>query len=568
MKLLRKLSSISRSRLLVFLGIMLFLGFLLTSTISYLVSRESIREAILQNELPLSSNNIYSEIQHDLFRPILISSLMANDTFVKTWLIQGEKDVSAITDYLSHIKKKYGTITAFLVSENTRKYYNATEVLKVVREDNPADEWFFRVRQMPQDYEINVDPDMSNSNAMTIFINYRILGKDGEFLAATGVGLSVSAVKSLMQKYRERYQRDVYFYDRKGNLVLRSPAAPGAAAEIPPHAGEEAMKTILRQVDQGNSTAEISVVASNGALASYRYIPELNWVLVVEQASDGTGAILYKTFGLNFIVCLIVAAVLLGIFHQTIIRYQRNLEAKNLRLERAKSARDRLFSIIGHDLRGPVGNLKSSLDLLGDDSLDIETFQEIRDDLHRGVDHVLITLSNLMEWGSLQTNPLEARPEPMNLRSAANEEIQLLGLLAKEKNIRLDNMIPAAAEILADPRQIKSVLRNLLSNAIKFTQVNGRISFSASRESSQWTLSVTDDGVGMDSSRSRALFNTDPDSTLGTKGERGLGLGLQLCIDFVHANGGTISVESAPGKGTTFLVTLPAAPDVPAARVS
>lgn len=568
MNLLRKLSSIPRSRLLVFLGTMLFLGFLVTSTISYLVSRESIRSAILQNELPLSSNNIYSEIQHDLFRPILISSLMANDTFVKNWLIQGEKDESAITDYLSHIRKKYGTITAFLVSEHTRKYYNTTEVLKIVREDNPADAWFFRVRQMPQDYEINVDPDMSNSNAMTIFINYRILGNDGEFLAATGVGLSVSAVKSLMQKYRERYHRDVYFYDRKGSLVLRSPASPGAAAEVPPHAGEEAMQTILRQVDQGNTSAEMSVVASSGALASYRYIPELNWVLVVEQASDGTGAILFKTFGLNFIVCLLVAALLLGIFHQTIIRYQRNLEAKNLRLERAKSARDRLFSIIGHDLRGPVGNLKSSLDLLGNDTLDMETFQEIRDDLHRGVDHVLITLGNLMEWGSLQTNPLDARPEAVNLLSTAQDEIHLLNLLAKEKHILIENSIPAEASILADPRQIKSVLRNLLSNAIKFTRAHGRISLSARRNQDRWTLAVTDDGVGMDPARSRSLFDDDPDSTLGTKGERGLGLGLQLCMDFVQANGGTISVESTPGQGTTFLVTLPAAPHTPAARAS
>ncbi len=421
---------------------------------------------------------------------------------------------------------------------------------------------------MTQDYEINVDPDMSNSNAMTIFINYRILGKGDEFLAATGVGLSVSAVKSLMQKYRERYHRDVYFYDRKGGLILRSPAPPGAAAEIPAHASEEAMKTILRQVDQGDTAAEISVVARNGALASYRYIPELDWVLVVEQTSDGTDAILYKTFGLNFLVCLLVAALLLGIFHQTIIRYQRNLEAKNLRLERAKSARDRLFSIIGHDLRGPVGNLKTSLDLLGTDSLDIETFQEIRDDLHRGVDHVLITLGNLMEWGSLQTNPLDARPEAMNLRTAAHDEIQLLSLLAKEKQIRLDNRIPAGASVLADPRQIRSVLRNLLSNAIKFTRPDGCITFSASRENSQWTLAVADDGVGMDSARSRTLFNTDLDSTLGTQGERGLGLGLQLCMDFVHANGGTISVESAPGQGTTFLVTLPAAPDVQPASAS
>ncbi|TXI81198.1 MAG: ATP-binding protein, partial [Cupriavidus sp.] len=115
------------------------------------------------------------------------------------------------------------------------------------------------------------------------------------------------------------------------------------------------------------------------------------------------------------------------------------------------------------------------------------------------------------------------------------------------------------AEVLADPRQIKSVLRNLLSNAIKFTRVSGRISFSARLDTDKWTLAVTDDGVGMDSAKSHSLFHTDPDSTLGTKGERGLGLGLQLCMEFVHANGGTITVESTPEKGTTFLVTLPAA---------
>src|SRR5476649_1709071 len=124
------LSRWSKSRMLVTLGGLLFAGFLLTSTISYLVSRNSIRTSILQNDLPLSSNNIYSEVQKDLFEPILISSLMANDTFVKDWITHGEQDEKDITSYLDHIQVKYGTLTAFLVSENTRKYYNASGVLK------------------------------------------------------------------------------------------------------------------------------------------------------------------------------------------------------------------------------------------------------------------------------------------------------------------------------------------------------------------------------------------------------------------------------------------------------
>lgn len=565
----RNLLSWAKSKMLVTLGVLLFVGFLLTSTISYLVSRNAIRTSILQNELPLSSNNIYSEVQKDLFEPILISSLMANDTFVKDWITQGEQDEKAIINYLEHIRLRYGTLTAFLVSENTRKYYNANSVLKNVTGTNPDDRWFFRVREMKTDYEINVDPDMSNHDAMTIFVNYRVTDKEGNFLAATGVGLSVNSVKELMQEYRRRYHRDVYFYDRQGRLVLHSlPHDADDAPMMSNHNAEKAMHSVVDRINRGETDITASSVSTNGTMANYRYIPELNWILVVEQVSDGTRSILFQSFGLNLLICLLTAIALLGVIRKTVLSYQERLESKNhqllthkKQLLEANAAREKLFSIIGHDLRGPIGSIRTSLELLSDDTMDAGIFREIRDDLKTGVDHVLVTLGNLMAWGSIQSSSLQPRFEDVNVRMAADEGIQLLGLNAKEKNIQIENAIPETVHARADSHQVQSVLRNLISNAVKFTPKNGRIILSATKAGDHWQMSVQDNGIGMDPERVAALAGKGSQypSTLGTENEKGLGLGFQLCLDFIRANNGELFVKSSPENGTTVSFTLPSA---------
>lgn len=123
-------------------------GFLATSLTSYFVARDSISRNISEQMLPLTSDNIYSEIQRDLLRPILISSVMATDTFVRDWALSGEDDNTQIIAYLTEIQQEYDTITAFFVSENTRQYYHPSGVLKTVSENDPDDAWYFRVRNL------------------------------------------------------------------------------------------------------------------------------------------------------------------------------------------------------------------------------------------------------------------------------------------------------------------------------------------------------------------------------------------------------------------------------------
>ncbi len=125
-------------RLYIFLILLLTAGFAVTSVTSYLSSLESIRNGIVLQELPLTADTVYSEIQKDLIRPVFVSSVMATDTFLRHWVLQGEVDQSRISQYLTDIKARFGAVTTFFVSERTHKYYYPAGVLKVVKEDEPG----------------------------------------------------------------------------------------------------------------------------------------------------------------------------------------------------------------------------------------------------------------------------------------------------------------------------------------------------------------------------------------------------------------------------------------------
>jgi len=166
-----------RKRLIAIMWVLLTIGFVAISVLGYQVSRQAIRATIIDQDLPLTSSNIYSEIQKDLVRPVLISYTMAHDTFVRDWILRGEQNPNEIVRYLQEVRLRHGAFSSFLVSEKTGNYYTGEGVLKKVSPDEPRDEWYYRVRAMHKDYEINVDPDLANADALTIFINYRILYK-------------------------------------------------------------------------------------------------------------------------------------------------------------------------------------------------------------------------------------------------------------------------------------------------------------------------------------------------------------------------------------------------------
>ncbi len=319
-----------KAKLIAMLCLLLSVGFLATTLVSYYVSRDALRDSIKTTELPLTSDNVYSEIQKDLVRPILISSMMARDTFLRDWVLGGERNPEKISQYLKEVMTHYGTVASFYVSESSRAYYTNHGVLKTVRQDEPRDAWYYRVRDMSEPYEINVDPDLANRDQLTIFINYRVFDFQKRFIGATGVGLTVDTVNRLIDDYQQRYGRTIFLADAQGKITLsgkNTVDAKGIAqiSESSIYRIEglrDQAKTILKT---GSGTFEYES-QGHRHFVNVRYIPELKWHLFVIKQEDKTLEGIQHTLYLNLLLCLVITLIVLFIVHVTVNHYQRRLE--------------------------------------------------------------------------------------------------------------------------------------------------------------------------------------------------------------------------------------------------
>jgi diguanylate cyclase (GGDEF)-like protein len=315
-------SIFDRRRLLLLISAILSAGFIATALFGYLVSKETIRSTIISQDLPLTSSNIYSEIQKDLVRPVLISSTMAHDTFLRDWIVQGENDPTEMSRYLREVKERYGAFSSFFVSDKSAVYYTGEGALKTVSPKEPRDAWYYRVRDMKDPYEINVDPDLANKDALTIFINYRVYDFGGNYIGATGIGLTVDAVRHLLADYQQRFQRTIYFVDGNGKIVLF-----GNRADREPNL--RAVQGLAPLVDrilaekQGSYQFEQN---GDNHILNVNYLPELKWYLFVEQNEALALAGIRRTLYTNLAISLVVTLVVLLLTHLALSRYQQRME--------------------------------------------------------------------------------------------------------------------------------------------------------------------------------------------------------------------------------------------------
>jgi len=322
----------NKYRLLLLLTLILSAGFVATSLAGYLASRKAIEHGIADQTLPLTGDNIYSEIQKDMLRPVFISSLMAHDTFVRDWILAGEQDPRQIVRYLAEVKKKYGAITSFLVSDKTSKYYYAEGTLKSVNPGATRDVWYYRVRKMADsDFETNVDIDMANHDSMTIFINHRVVDYDGRFIGATGIGLTLDTMSHIIDRYQVRFHRNIYFVDGKGALVLAGKTMRENQAGNAAHGNLHSLPGVQNIVGQIlNHQAEPTHLSYqlNRAqiLVNSRFIPELGWYLIVEQNVNDEVASLQHVFIMNLAISFGVTLLVLLLTLLTVNRYQRRIE--------------------------------------------------------------------------------------------------------------------------------------------------------------------------------------------------------------------------------------------------
>lgn len=235
----------------------------------------------------------------------------------------------------------------------------------------------------------------------------------------------------------------------------------------------------------------------------------------------------------------------------------REIQTQTLQLRNLNSTKDKLFSIISHDLRSPVASLKALMEIVNTTGLTQEEFVEITRGLKRNLDSVYDDLDNLLLWAQSQLKGLKAVPEHVDLRTLANEKINVFADVAKAKNLVITNLIPAGATVFADKNHIGLVFRNLLANAVKFNGRGGEIRIFVQENNGHFHVSVADSGVGISEADLGKLFNPETHfTTPGTNKEKGMGIGLLLTKEFLEKNGGSIQVSSTPGLGTTFTFSL------------
>lgn len=530
--------SVRRLRLMALVAVLLAVGFVATVWISYLVSKENIHHLLVEHELPLTSDTVYSEIQKDLVRPIFISSMMASDTFLRDWALRGERDVGEVAKYLSEIKSRYGAVTSFFVSERTGNYYHPSGIARRVRAGDPREAWYFRVRAMAEPYEINVDTDQVNQDAMTIFINFRVYDYDQRFLGAAGVGLTVDTVRRLVAEYQQRYRRIIYFVDKEGRITL-----PGSGPDADRIGDVEGLRGLADRVLAKESGSYQYERNGRSHLLNVRYVPELHWYLFVEKIEDEELTDIRNALVLNLALCAAITMAVLLAIHLFIGRQQRQ----------ARAGREEALRFISHDLRSPLASIVTLAEGGGDTPC--PALLGRAGDYAETALHLADGLVQLMRAEAADP----ARFAIVDLAEAARDAADQLWAAARAKEIDLRQDIADEAPVLADRAMLTRALANLLDNAVKFSPAGGSVTLAVRREGGHWLASVADQGPGIAAERLPRIFQPYQRGQAADSRIPGVGLGLAIVKAVAESHGGAVAVTSPPEGGTTFSLQLPMA---------
>ena len=298
----------------------------------------------------------------------------------------------------------------------------------------------------------------------------------------------------------------------------------------------EALSNLLQgKID--SYSIELRVIKKNGALA---------WVI-------SSGSLVTDSRGKAKIVGTLTDITERKLVEEKLREYSEELIKSN-------SAKDKLFSIISHDLRNPFNSLLGFSDLLANNIEDL-TELEIKDSaktLHKTATNLFNLLANLLEWSRLQTGNFVFEKTDFSLNIILNHVLSIFNDSFKAKNLRLIKETDCELNVFADQNMIESLIRNIISNAIKFTKTGGTIKVGYRVNNNNTEIYIEDNGVGIPKEDQDKLFKIEKlYSSEGTNNEKGTGFGLLLCKEFAEKNGGTITFESEKDKGSTFIISLP-----------
>ncbi len=238
--------------------------------------------------------------------------------------------------------------------------------------------------------------------------------------------------------------------------------------------------------------------------------------------------------------------------------FLRNVYKNQSLLIRSNFNKDRIFSILAHDLKGPLGSMSTFLDILIEDLPEREQLLISLKELRKNTNQSYLILENLLDWVRKDSGKLNFSQELVLINQIIDDVIELLRFQISEKNIQIIQKIPFALEVFCDQRNTSTILRNILSNAIKYSMDGGQVFLDSEEKGNMVWLHITDSGVGMSEQTLSSINRKEGIATqYGTKGEKGTGLGLLVSFELIANQGGEFRIESTLKKGTKFSFSLP-----------
>jgi two-component system sensor histidine kinase/response regulator len=267
-------------------------------------------------------------------------------------------------------------------------------------------------------------------------------------------------------------------------------------------------------------------------------------------------------FGLSYFFVVFLIFLVTTAVRKSYRTEQKLVEQKATELENLNDTKNKLFSILAHDLRSPLSSIQNYLEILSDLKLNEHERQSIQRELLNSTQNTQQMLANLLFWSKSQMDGVSVNMVNINLKQTLRGTFQIHKTIAAEKNIQLTDRLANSIFIKADKDMLQLIVRNLINNAIKFTEPGGEITVSATTIDGECCIAVKDNGMGIPYEQQSDIFSLKVNSTFGTKNEKGVGLGLVLCKEFSELQNGEIAFESTPGIGTTFYLSFKLSPAI------
>lgn len=381
--------SLRQSAFLALLGLIIGLGFMITTLASHFASREAIRSGIIGVELPLTADIISAEIERDLVRLVQVSSAMAQDAFVLDWLAQGEQNEKVMSRYLQDINRIYNTSTAFFASSRSQRYYTERATLHM-HPSEPSHRWFYNFAERDTAWEVVVD-----TRRMMMFINNRATNDRGEFVGVAGVGVSLDQMLSLVDDYQRRYERNIYFIDAERRVVLTGEkGGPENATRGTRIDDIQALDELIRVLPQLRTGSFQYQSRGNQHFINIRYIPELNWFLMVDKQESEIMAPMWRALWINLVISAGITAIVVGSVSMISRSYSRRIEALATRDALTGLLNRRGFSLVAEQALLETRRHQGCLSAL---VLDLDHFKGFNDTYgHLGGDALLHSFAALL----------------------------------------------------------------------------------------------------------------------------------------------------------------------------